>query len=250
MSTTIYFTSFQIPATYSGILASRTLESLPGRQRIHTNLTLVFTCTQAIAGAQAGATMISPFVGRVKDWWEAHPEELPICSSSLSLSKHPGIALIQQIREAYNIFGYSRTTQVMACGFRAVEEVMEVAEHGPGGGVDLFTLQPALLQDLRSRAALAIQSTPPPFIPSSTPPVYVRDPNNRSARTRAGARLVAASDEAQFNRDLKRDKVALDKVPEGLEKFSKDTRALEHILRGRIERARERVGHIRSDARL
>ncbi|KAJ6631057.1 hypothetical protein B0H10DRAFT_1773741 [Mycena sp. CBHHK59/15] len=131
----------KIPATYAGIRAAQVLEHPSSGEPIHTNMTLIFGRVQAIACAQAGVSVISPFIGRVKDWWDAEGAD-----ASTPLSQHPGILLVQDIRSTYSALGTK--TQIMAAGFRAVAEIVELGKYGVAGGPDIVTLPPHLLDGL------------------------------------------------------------------------------------------------------
>ncbi|KAF8962173.1 hypothetical protein BDZ97DRAFT_1905315 [Flammula alnicola] len=216
----------KIPATATGIQAAHTLEV---EDDIRTNLTLVFSLVQAVACAQAGVSVISPFIGRVKDWWaaravaEGHPEGL----DNQPLSEHPGITLVHRIKAAYAKYGY--TTQVMAAGFRKPEEIIELSRAGNRGGPDLVTLPPDLLDGLRQRDGEIDKS----WIPSSeifdipeSAPVYF---------TPAGPTEEST---AAFERDSRTEAISLDKVPEGLAKFSVDAVKLEEKVRSLLETTR------------
>ncbi|WP_201457055.1 transaldolase [Chlamydia sp. 17-3921] len=122
----------KIPATWEGIQAVKLLES----QKISCNVTLVFNLIQAIAAAQAKATLVSPFVGRIYDWWiAAYGEE------GYSIEADPGVASVANIYSYYKKFDIS--TQVMAASFRTKEQVLALA------GCDLLTISPKLLEELR-----------------------------------------------------------------------------------------------------
>ncbi|EDR05260.1 transaldolase [Laccaria bicolor S238N-H82] len=227
----------KIPATYPGILAAHTLESLPSSP-IHTNLTLVFGQVQAVACAQAGVSVVSPFVGRVKDWCDARArlglDDVGHISDERkkpAIETHPGLNLLRDIRNAYTQLGTK--TQIMAAGFRSVDELVEVGRHGSKGGPDLVTLPPELLDGLRRREGVRADSTlsdsisPPWALPTSTIPVYF-NPTSPDP------------DGTLFENALKEEGgIALDKVPEGLEKFSRDARKLEGRVRCALEVLRE-----------
>ncbi|KAG6918476.1 hypothetical protein DXG01_014103 [Tephrocybe rancida] len=215
----------KIPATYSGILAARTLETSP--KPIHTNATLIFGVVQALACAQARITVISPFIGRVKDWWAARYAQLHNGETqpALPLSQHPGILLVRDIRSAFSEYGH--TTTVMAAGFRVVDEVVEVGKYGQKGGPDILTLQPELLDGLRKRPGVAHSTDMPKNKTGSLPePRYI----DREGDARSDA-------QALFVEDLAREGIAVEKVPEGLAKFSVDAKNLEDLLRSKIRAA-------------
>lgn len=216
----------KIPATSAGIRAAHTLESKDG---IHTNMTLIFSLVQALACAQAGVSVISPFIGRVKDWWAARAVEAgnPHGLDGQPLSEHPGIKLVHRIRAAYSKFGYR--TQVMAAGFRKPEEIIEVSRAGRHGGVDLVTLPPDLLDGLRcldGKRNLGRAFTPSTDVTDSLPviaPVYF----TADGSTEEGLDL--------FKRDSETEAISMDKVPEGLTKFSADTDKLEEMVKNMVK---------------
>ncbi|KAF8189816.1 hypothetical protein K438DRAFT_1592564 [Mycena galopus ATCC 62051] len=209
----------KIPATYEGICAARALEHPSVGEPIHTNLTLVFGRVQAIACAQAGISVISPFIGRVKDWWDAHGEH-----PSQKLSQHPGILLVQNIRSTYSAHGWGSKTQIMAAGFRAVEEIVELGKYGVEGGPDLVTLPPHLLAGLRSRTNVdpTLKFHPVVIDVAATSEYF----GGSAADLARGASLYA--------RDILEEKIAAAKVAEGLAKFSADAQILEDLVRGRV----------------
>ncbi|KAF8994656.1 hypothetical protein BDQ17DRAFT_1366593 [Cyathus striatus] len=177
----------KIPATYPGIRAAHTLQN----EGIQTNMTLIFSLSQALACAQAGVAVISPFIGRVKDWWSAQAVARgePDLSSQ-PLSEHAGIVLVHRIRAAYAKYGHKTKSWLLG-----------------SGGPDLVTLPPDLLDSLRSTPAKDLGE----FVPEQE-----------------------QYGEAAFAKDSKEEAIALDKVPEGLEKFSVDARLLEEKVRGRV----------------
>jgi transaldolase len=202
----------KIPATIPGIRAAHKLEA----QDIHTNLTLIFSLVQALACAQAGVAVISPFIGRVKDWWSARVIQNGIPEGLINqpLSEHPGIELVHRIRAAYTKYGHK--TQIMAAGFRKVEEIIELSKAGSKGGTDSMTLPPNLLDGLRQLEGqrnptagfiTPVETRPEPFYFSVNGPTKEGD--------------------AAFERDSVQEMISLDKVPEGLAKFSVDATTLE-----------------------
>ncbi|KAJ7755323.1 transaldolase [Mycena maculata] len=201
----------KVPATYDGILAAQALEHAD--DPIHTNMTLVFGRVQALACAQAGLSVISPFIGRVKDWWDAHHAHT---ADTPALAAHPGIVLVRDIRAAYAAHGFR--TQVMAAGFRAVDEIVELGKYGAAGGPDLVTLPPHLLAGLRARRDLAParRFSPAAADVAATPKYF-------------GSDADAAEGASTYARDIVRERVAADKVPEGLAKFSADAQILEDL---------------------
>src|SRR5882724_3872110 len=123
----------KIASTWEGIRAAEQLES----EGIHCNLTLLFSFAQAVACAEAGVTLISPFVGRIYDWYrkEHGVKDIPA-------DEDPGIASVTQIYDYFKKFGYK--TQVMGASFRKVDQIVRLA------GCDLLTISPDLLEDMKS----------------------------------------------------------------------------------------------------
>ena len=123
----------KIASTWEGIRAADRLED----EGIHCNLTLLFGFGQAVACAEGGITLISPFVGRIYDWYRAAKgvEDLPI-------EDDPGVASVTEIYNYYKKFGYE--TEVMGASFRKKEQIMELA------GCDLLTIAPDLLEQLQN----------------------------------------------------------------------------------------------------
>ncbi len=121
----------KIASTWEGICAARQLE----KDGIHCNLTLLFSFAQAVACAEAGVTLISPFVGRIYDWYkkEGNGAEIPP-------DQDPGVLSVTRIYNYYKKFGYK--TQVMGASFRNVNQILRLA------GADLLTISPELLDQL------------------------------------------------------------------------------------------------------
>ncbi|KAJ7151202.1 transaldolase [Mycena filopes] len=215
----------KIPATYEGIRAAQALEHpASGDSPIHTNMTLVFGRVQALACAQAGVSVISPFIGRVKDWWDANANANVAAANAEPLSRHPGILLVQNIRSTYAAHGYGTRTQIMAAGFRAVEEIVELGKYGATGGPDLVTLPPNLLDALRTRKSLgpALQFRPSAIDVKATPQYF------------GSEALGANGGAAAYARDILQEGIAAAKVPEGLAKFSADAQILEDVVKRRV----------------
>ena len=123
----------KIAATWEGIKAAEILE----KEGIHCNLTLLFGIHQAIACAEAGITLISPFVGRILDWYKKDTGR-----SSYPPAEDPGVLSVTKIYNYYKKFGYQ--TEVMGASFRNMGEITELA------GCDLLTISPALLSELQN----------------------------------------------------------------------------------------------------
>ncbi|WP_069383921.1 transaldolase [Halomonas caseinilytica] len=182
----------KVAATWEGIEAARVLE----REGIHTNLTLLFSFAQAQACADAGVTLVSPFVGRILDW---HKARAP--NADFSGERDPGVQSVRRIYEHYKGHGYD--TVVMGASFRNSGEILALA------GCDRLTISPALLGELaETHAPLERQLTP---LDAET---QVPEPQN----------------EAEFRWALNEDAMATEKLAEGIRKFMDDQRKLETLL--------------------
>lgn len=124
---------FKIASTWEGIKAAEELE----KEGVHCNLTLLFCFAQAVACAEAGVTLISPFVGRILDFWKKENQ------TTYTPAEDPGVLSVTQIFNYYKKHGYN--TIVMGASFRTVEEVMELA------GCDYLTISPKLLGPMSER---------------------------------------------------------------------------------------------------
>ncbi|WPH04975.1 Transaldolase [Acrodontium crateriforme] len=193
----------KLASTWEGIKAAHVLQSQHG---INCNLTLMFSLTQAIAAAEAGAFLISPFVGRILDWYKAtHKKEY-------TSAEDPGVKSVQQIFNYYKKFGYK--TIVMGASFRNTGEVTELA------GCDYLTIAPALLEQLYN----------------STEPV----PQKLKAEGAQSLDIEKKSylnDEANFRFDFNEDTMAVHKLSEGISKFAADAVTLREILKEKIQSA-------------
>ena len=189
----------KIASTWEGIRAAEHLE----RNNIHCNLTLLFGFGQAVACAEAGVTLISPFVGRIYDWYKAarKVEQIPI-------EDDPGVRSVTQIYNYYKKFGYK--TEIMGASFRTKEQVMALC------GCDLLTIAPNLL------AELGQTSTPVP-----------QQLNASSAADLPLERLDI--NESAFRWMLNEDAMATDKLSEGIRGFASDLSKLRDMLKKRIK---------------
>jgi transaldolase len=184
----------KVASTWEGIRAADRLE----REGIHCNLTLLFSFAQAVACAEAGVTLISPFVGRITDWHrEKHGGDLPA-------GEDPGVASVTRIYHYFKKFGYR--TQIMGASFRTVDQVVGLA------GCDLLTISPTLLEQLRA--------TDGEVIPRLTP---------EGARATRTAQVQL--DEKAFRWMHNEDAMAVEKLSDGIRKFHADTRRLEQWVR-------------------
>jgi len=184
----------KIASTWEGIKAAEQLE----KDGIHCNLTLLFSFAQAVACAEAGITLISPFVGRILDW---HKAKNP--TANFAGAADPGVISVTQIYTYYKKFGYK--TEVMGASFRNTGEIVELA------GCDLLTIAPALLAELKA---------------STAPLVRKLDP---AASAKADLKKVSFN-EAAFRFALNEDPMATEKTAEGIRLFSADIVKLEQLI--------------------
>ncbi|CCK69009.1 sedoheptulose-7-phosphate:D-glyceraldehyde-3-phosphate transaldolase TAL1 KNAG_0B05780 [Huiozyma naganishii CBS 8797] len=178
----------KIAATWEGIQAARELEAKHG---IHCNLTLLFSFAQAVACAEAKVTLISPFVGRIMDWYKAKTGE------TYTGETDPGVISVRKIYNYYKKHGYN--TIVMGASFRNVDEIKALA------GVDYLTISPGLLDKL---------------LKSEEPVPKVLDA--ASAKKEGGEKVSYVDNESEFRFQLNEDAMATEKLSEGIRKFSAD----------------------------
>ncbi|KZF22964.1 transaldolase [Xylona heveae TC161] len=191
----------KIASTWEGIKAAQILQNEHG---VNCNLTLMFSLEQAIAGAEAGAYLISPFVGRILDWYKAATKK------DYTASEDPGVKSVQDIFNYYKKYGYK--TIVMGASFRNVGEITELA------GCDYLTISPNLLEDLyNSKEAV------PKKLASEN--AHVVDLKKRSY----------INDEALFRFDFNEQQMAVEKLREGISKFAADAVTLKDILKEKIQ---------------
>ncbi|EKG14725.1 Transaldolase [Macrophomina phaseolina MS6] len=193
----------KIASTWEGIKAAEILQSQHG---INTNLTLMFSLVQAIAAAEAGAFLISPFVGRILDWYKAATKK------EYSSAEDPGVKSVQSIFNYYKKFGYK--TIVMGASFRNVGEITELA------GCDYLTISPNLLEDLYN---------------SQEPVPKKLDASNATSLNIEKKTYI--NDEATFRFDFNEEQMAVEKLREGISKFAADAVTLKDILREKIEKS-------------
>ena len=189
----------KIAATWEGIEAARLLE----QQGIHTNLTLLFSKVQAIACAQAKVQLISPFVGRIYDWFKKQAGS-QWDEAAMAGANDPGVRSVREIFQYYKHFGIA--TEVMGASFLNVGQIVALA------GCDLLTIAPELLAQLEASTA--------PVLPALD--------------AQAARQLDIAPvhyDEASFRFALNEDAMATEKLAEGIRAFAVDTRKLEDLLR-------------------
>jgi transaldolase len=184
----------KLASTWEGIKAAETLE----REGIHCNMTLLFSFAQAVACADAGVTLISPFVGRIYDW---HRQQRKV--EDIDISEDPGVASVTRIYNYYKKHGYK--TQVMGASFRKTAQILALA------GCDLLTIAPDLLEKLSKAEG---------EIPRKL------SPENARAQSIDKIRL----DEKTFRWMHNEDAMATEKLAEGIRRFDADARKLEKLL--------------------
>jgi transaldolase len=188
----------KIASTWEGICAAEILE----KEGIHCNLTLLFGLHQAIACAEAGVTLISPFVGRILDWYKKETGR-----DSYPAAEDPGVLSVTTIYNYYKKFGYK--TEVMGASFRNLSEITELA------GCDLLTISPNLLAELQS----TIAELPRKLDASKAPSMSIDK---------------ISMDKAAFEKMHLSDRMANDKLDEGIKGFTKALEELEKLLAERL----------------
>ena len=188
----------KVAATWEGIQAAEKLE----QRGIHTNLTLLFSFCQAVACAQAKVQLISPFVGRIYDWYKKSAGAAWV-EADMAGANDPGVTSVREIYNHYKHFGIA--TEVMGASFRNAGQITALA------GCDLLTISPELLAQLAA---------------SSAPLVKALD-----ADTAKALDLPAINfDEAGFRYALNKDAMATEKLAEGIRAFTADAIKLEHLM--------------------
>jgi transaldolase len=187
----------KIASTWEGIRAAEILE----KENIHCNLTLLFGLHQAIACAEAGVTLVSPFVGRILDWYKKDT------GKDFHGADDPGVQSVTRIYNYFKKFGYK--TQVMGASFRNIGEIQELA------GSDLLTISPQLLAELEHTEG---------ELPRKLDPGH--------AKTLTIEKIPM--DKATFDRMHAADRMANDKLKEGIEGFSAALVKLEQLLAKRL----------------
>ncbi len=188
----------KIASTWEGIRAAEVLES----EGIHCNLTLLFSFAQAVACAQAGVTLISPFVGRIYDWYKKEH-----AGTDIAPDQDPGVDSVTRIYNYYKKFGYK--TQVMGASFRNLNQIVRLA------GCDLLTISPELLKELENAEGTVKRELDP-----------------LKARQSEEPRLRL--EEKSFRWMHNEDAMATEKLAEGIRKFNSDTHRLEEFALSRV----------------
>ena len=183
----------KLATTWEGIQAARILQ----KEGINCNMTLLFSMAQAVGAAEAGAKLISPFVGRILDWYKKTNKR------EYAPAEDPGVQSVREIYAYYKTFGHP--TEVMGASFRSKGEALELA------GCDLLTISPELLAEMKN----------------STDPV----PRKLSPETSRDARLARlAVNEKTFRWMLNENAMATEKLAEGIRTFAADAVKLEEFL--------------------
>lgn len=184
----------KLASTWEGGLAAKELE----KQGIHCNMTLLFSLCQAIHCAESHATLISPFVGRILDWYKAHEKV-----SGYAPADDPGVKSVTEIYRYFKHFGYK--TEVMGASFRNKEEILQLA------GCDLLTIAPKLMDEL-----IQAEGDVPRLL----------DPE----KAKAEKVDKIAMDEKTFRLMLNEDAMATEKLSEGIRNFAKASIELEKFI--------------------
>ena len=182
----------KVASTWEGIRASEQLE----KEGIHGNLTLLFSMAQAVRCAEANVTLISPFVGRIMDWYKKDRGV-----SEIPSPEDPGVLSVGQIYNYYKKFGYN--TIVMGASFRNIGEIIELA------GCDALTIAPSLLKELESTEGILEKK----LVPETSKNLDIKRIH---------------MDEKTFRWMMNEDAMATEKLAEGIRNFTKDLIKLEN----------------------
>ena len=193
----------KLASTWEGIQAAKILQS---EHKINCNLTLMFSLPQAVGAAEAGAFLISPFVGRILDWYKANTKK------DYVKEEDPGVKSVHQIFNYYKKYNYN--TIVMGASFRNIGEITELA------GCDYLTIAPNLLEQLYNS-----QDAVPQKLKGS------------DASSLDIERKSYINDESAFRFDFNEETMAVHKLSEGISKFAADAVTLKGILKEKIEKS-------------
>ncbi len=190
----------KLASTWEGVKAADQLED----EGIHCNLTLMFSLVQAVACAEAGATLISPFVGRIYDWYKKET------GKEYGGADDPGVQSVETIYNYYKKFGYA--TEVMGASFRKVDQIVWLA------GCDLLTISPDLLEELKNGEGAIERKLSP------------------EAAAMADLERLEV-EEKRFRYLLNDDAMATEKTAEGIRRFSADMVKLEELVQTKLDAA-------------
>ncbi|HEY4952846.1 MAG TPA: transaldolase [Verrucomicrobiae bacterium] len=188
----------KIASTWEGIRAAEILQ----REGINCNMTLLFSLAQAVAAAEAKAKLISPFVGRIMDWYKAKEKK------DFAPAEDPGVISVKEIYAYYKKFGYA--TEIMGASFRNVGEILELA------GCDLLTISPQLLGELQKSTAMVERKLSPEI-----------------ARESKIEKIPL--DEKKFRWRLNENAMATEKTAEGIRLFNADAMKLEQFIAAKLK---------------
>jgi len=187
----------KIASTWEGIVAAEQLQ----KEGIKCNMTLLFSLPQAVRAAEAKVQLISPFVGRIYDWFKAANKR------DYAGAEDPGVQSVQEIYTYYKYFGYE--TEVMGASFRNIGQILELA------GCDLLTISPELMKELSESDSTVDRKLTP-----------------ENAKSAAVKRLEI--DENKFRYLVNENAMATEKTAEGIRKFAADIAKLEKFVAGKI----------------
>jgi transaldolase len=188
----------KVASTWEGIRAAERLE----KEGIHCNLTLLFSFPQAVACAHAGVTLISPFVGRIYDWYV---KERGV--KSIPAAEDPGVHSVRKIYAYFKKYGF--TTEVMGASFRNIGEIIELA------GCDLLTISPDLLGELQKTEGTLERELSPELAKREDIP-------------------KVSMDEKTFRWMVNEDAMATEKLADGIRRFAADLKKLEEVIAKRL----------------
>lgn len=187
----------KIASTWEGIQAAKVLQ----KEGINCNMTLLFSLPQAVACAEVGAQLISPFVGRILDWYKANTDE------TYTAENDPGVASVKEIYNYYKKFGFE--TEVMGASFRNVGEILELA------GCDLLTISPGLLEELKGMD----DEVPQKLDPDAAKSLEIEELD---------------VSEKSFRWQLNEDAMATEKLAQGIRVFGEDMVKVRDIVRSKL----------------
>ncbi|OGN65334.1 MAG: transaldolase [Chlamydiae bacterium RIFCSPLOWO2_01_FULL_28_7] len=185
----------KMATTWECILAAKELE----KDNIHCNMTLLFSIYQAIACAEARATLVSPFVGRILDWYKKNENK-----TSYLPKEDPGVISVANIFNYFKKFDYN--TQIMGASFRNKEEILELA------GCDLITIAPSLLEELTNSKSIVLKKL-------------------CENEAKASNLNKISLDEKSFRYHLNQDPMAGEKLSEGIRLFERDLNVIKDLLK-------------------
>jgi transaldolase len=188
----------KLSSTWEGIQAARELK----KEGINCNMTLLFSMAQAIASAEAGVQLISPFVGRILDWFKKSTGR-----ADYPPAEDPGVVSVTEIYHYYKKHGIK--TEVMGASFRNVGEILELA------GCDLLTISPTLLEEMMKTTGTVPRKLDP-----------------KDSASKAGEKITL--DEKSFRWQLNENQMATEKLSEGIRLFAADSRKLEKAIQAKL----------------